>query len=146
MSSDPSTPLTLADAQAMLRQKAQELVTAPMEKVSGLNMELQRLRVLCVLMREAETGVLDPNSYKEMALLNRMVAGTDLESEADKQKRAEQEEAATATLEKRGVKPDSARRILRVLTSVLSKDANHDNPLDDTEPPDDEQADPAGDA
>lgn len=131
---DVAPPLTLDDAVEKLRLKVSELVTAGPARVSGLNVEIQKLRIICMVLREIEMGVSDPNTYKELSLMNRMLTGKDLEAEAERQQTGIEETAATAALENRGIKAESASRILRALTSVLAAHDKGDD--DDTEPPD----------
>lgn len=94
-------------------------MTAEPKMVAELQMEIQRLRVVHMVLREVESSVFDPNTYKEMNLLNRMFTGRDLETEADKKDSAEKEAAASDKLQKLGADAGQAQRIARVLNSVM---------------------------
>lgn len=112
-------PLTLEEARELLKNKSLELLECPVGKVAALTIQIQRLRVLVIILREVETGVSDANTYKEMTLLNKLLTGKDLESEASKEQQVEEEQKATARLEARGIAPESAQRITRILQSVM---------------------------
>lgn len=131
----PSEPVfTLQDASDLLRAKALELLDAGPARVSQLNIDIQKLRVLCMVLREVELGVSDPNTYKELNLLNKMLTGKDMEADENRQT-AEEEASATAALESRGIKAESASRMMRALTSIMLDKATV-LPDDDDEPPD----------
>lgn len=133
----PSEPVfSLQDASNLLRTKALELLGAGPARVSQLNVDIQKLRIICMVLREVELGVSDPNTYKELSLMNKMLTGKDLEVE-DRQT-AEDEAQATAALESRGIKADSAARMMRALTSIMLEKAAvlPDDEPDETEPPD----------
>jgi len=110
---------SLEDAQELLRLKSLELLDAPVGRLPALNIQVQRLRVLVILLREVETGVSDSNTYREMALLSKLATGTDFESEASKEQQVEEEAKATERLMARGIQPEAAQRISRVLQSVI---------------------------
>lgn len=119
MSDQTEAPeLDLEHAQQLLQQKTVALLKAEADTITGLTREIQKLRVICQMLREIETGTTDPNTYREMSLLNRMVAGHDLEAEAEKAK-LQSDQGLVERLEGRGIRPDSALRIARVLQSVM---------------------------
>lgn len=128
--------LSLEQAQDMLRAKAIEYVDASPARVSTLNVEIQKLRIICMVLREVELGVSDPNTYKELNLMNKMLTGKDIEGDADRQQTEQEEAEATAALEKRGLKAESAGRILRALTAILDKSIPDEPTDDEPEPPD----------
>lgn len=134
--------MSLEEAREQLRRKSLELLDAPVGKVAALTIQVQRLRVTCAILREVETGVTDANTYKEMTLLNKLVTGKDLESEATKEQQAEDEAAATARLEERGIAADSAQRITRVLQSVMGARDVGPRPIDDDKDRDESADDP----
>jgi len=72
---DETPDLTLEQARELLRHKTVALLKADPVTISGLTREIQTLRVICQMLQEIEVGVTDPNTYREMSLLNRMVTG-----------------------------------------------------------------------
>lgn len=128
--------LTLAEATELLRAKVLELLPAPPAAIPALNVEILKLRIICMVLREVELNILDPSASKEFALMNKMLTGKDLDAEAERKQTIEEEQAASTVLAARGIKAESATRILRALTSIMS--AREEQPDDATEPPDPE--------
>lgn len=116
--------LTLPEAQELLRKKSVALLDAPKSKIAGMVLEIQRLRVLCILLSEATTGRPDPNTYKELTLLGKMTSGREEGFETEES--AETDAATRTLMTERGVSPASAQRLLRVLESVMA--VKHDGP------------------
>lgn len=111
--------ITLEEAQEMLRGKTNELLSCPPDKTFfKLTIDVQRLRVACSLLREIETGVAEPNTYREMSLLNRLVSGATFESDDEKAEEDARIKVAEDVLTARGLTPDAAGRILKVLQSA----------------------------
>jgi len=129
----------LEEAKAKLAVLTNELLTAQPARLPGLTIEIQRLRVACMLLREVENNIADSNTYREVALLNRLLTGRDIESEAEKKKSVEDAEKAARVLGARGVTPASAHRILKILNSVMEEGRGGEQSEPD-EP--DETADP----
>lgn len=119
--------LTLPEAQELLRKKSVALLDAPKSKIAGMVLEIQRLRVLCILLSEATTGRPDQNTYKELTLLGKMTSGK--EEGFDDEESADADEASRDLMTERGVSPASAQRLLRVLESVMA--VKHDGPRRD---------------
>lgn len=137
-------PLTVERAEQLLRAKTQELLTAEPARIPAITLELQRLRVATQVLRELDAKGVDPNTYREVALLNRLLHGRDIENEAEKKKSADEAERATAVLRARGIEPESAQRIMKVLQSVVGAGVVDDREsLDEPEPDDDPGAEPA---
>lgn len=137
---DDEPPLTLPDAQKKLQAKVQELAKASSKTLSGLTIEIQTLRVVCMLLAEAKEGntTFDPNTYREMSMLNRMLAkggGPDDDADAGLEDLKLEEEAA-ARLAKRGITREGAGRMARVLTSTMARAGAPVSKV--TAPPDDD--------
>jgi alanyl-tRNA synthetase len=137
-SPENTSPLPLENrdqVQQLLKKKACELLLAQPQQVPELQQEIQKLRIVHSIFKEIENDFNDPNLYKEMNLLNRMMVGKDLESEAQKQKSTrEQEEAATKLKDSYGMSPEAASRVARVIASIVGGSQMED--LDDEpEPP-----------
>ncbi len=112
--------LTLAEAKRLLADKVQELVHAEPGRIPALTIEVQQYRVAVMLLREIENEITDQNTYREVALLNRLLTGRDIESEAAKKKSVEDGERAARVLEAKGISPESAHRMMKALSSVLT--------------------------
>lgn len=121
--------LTLAAAQQKLQRKVQELAKVGDRRgLADLTIEIQKLRVVCMLLSESEAGnkVFDPNTYREMSMLNRMLGkGGGDEDDPDNPDNdlngLKLEAEATARLAKRGITPEGAGRLARVLGAVISR-------------------------
>jgi len=115
----------LPDAQKKLQAKVQELAKANPKTLAGLTIEIQTLRVVCMLLAEAKEGntVFDPNTYREMSMLNRMLAkGGGLDDDPDGTLDDLKLEAEAAErLAKRGITREGAGRMARVLTSTMAR-------------------------
>jgi hypothetical protein len=136
LNSDPAqspVPESLDDVLKLLKMKAQELLFAQPNRVSALQQEIQKLRIVASLFREIEGNVSDADLYKEMNLLNRMMVGRDLDTEADRRKAEEHIIRTSQKLkDNHGMSPASAHRIAKVLGSVVG--GNFDEPGDVPEP------------
>ena len=140
MSHDERPPQTVEEVTQRIKEKTGELLSAPPQHIPALTLELQKLRIAAMVLRETENGVSDPNTYKELTLLNRLMTGRDLETEAERQAAAAETDEAEKVLERKGISPESARRILRVLSVIAPPSTG----LSDEEPPepDDEPSSP----
>lgn len=99
-----------------LKELATELLTASPVRTKALKLEIQRVRCAAALFNEADTGESDPETYKEMSLLTRMLADEDdLDDPTGDEVRHAEAEALLGT---RGIDPDRARRLLRVFESL----------------------------
>ena len=107
------------EVESQLRERINELLTAEPSKLPALTIEVQRLRVAVLLLREMENQITDQNTYREVALLNRLLSGKDIESEAEKKKSMEDADKAARVLEAQGISPESAHRMAKALASVL---------------------------
>lgn len=131
--------LTLAGAQQRLQAKVQELANADRKTLANLTIEIQQLRVVCMLLAEAEAGnrTFDPNTYREMSMLNRMLAtGSGDADDPDAMGALDDlrlEEEAAQRLAKRGITPDGAARLARVLGAAISRADAKSAPPDDDE-------------
>lgn len=96
------------------------MLSATPETIQTLTLDIQKLRVAVALLREQRDGAADTSIYKDMALLNRLITGNDLEGSATRQKQEEAIKGATDRLAERGIGPDSATRIARVLSAVMA--------------------------
>lgn len=117
----PEKSEALQALEAELRAKVQELRSAKPREVHDLTTEIQRLRVLVICTRELDTGIVEPNAYKELALLNKLLAGNSLEGSGEEIERKQQVQTATEKLEKRGISPESAPGIVRALEAITSQ-------------------------
>lgn len=120
---DESPTLSLADARQRLASKTQGLLSATPRELPNLIVDIQKLRVLCMLLSEAEEGgKSDPNTYREMSMLNRMLAiagpgeddpglGDDLVAE----------EQAADRLLKRGISRESVPQMVRILSALSGR-------------------------
>lgn len=116
----PSGSLTLAEARQQLAAKAQALPSVPQKDLANFLIDTQKLRVLCMLLAEAEEGKSDPNTYREMSMLNRLLAaGPTDDPSTGEDLLAEQ--AAGERLAKRGVSKESIPQIVRVLSAISSR-------------------------
>lgn len=107
--------ITEASLRERLKGMATELLTAPPARVKQLGLEIQRTRVAMELLNEADTGQSNPDTYKELSMLNRMLAGEqDLDPTGDEVAQAE----AEALLRAHTISPETAARIMRVFDSL----------------------------
>lgn len=145
---DPPPTLSLPEAQKKLNAKVQALLSADAKTLPNLMIEIQTLRVVCMLLSEAsEDGktAFDPNTYREMSMLNRMLAKGGMgEGEddpagalADLTLEAEAEER----LARRGISRDGAARMARVLGAALSRAGAPANAHNVAPPDDDDEGD-----
>jgi len=131
---DTPSPLTLAEARVRLAAKTQALPSAAPKELPNLIVEIQKLRVVCMLLMEAEDGGKpDANTYREMSMLNRMLAisgPTDDEGIGDD---LVAEEAAAERLLKRGVSRESIPQMVRILSAMSGRLPVPNAPDDDDE-------------
>lgn len=120
----PPTALAVVEANALtadylrkkLKEMAAELLTAPPARCKQLSQDIVRHRAASKLLNEADTGESDPDTYKELSMLNRMLAGEqDLDDPTGDE--ALQNEAE-ALLKARGIDPDVARRLMRAFEAL----------------------------
>lgn len=114
-------PLSAADAKKLLQAKAQELLDADAKSLPRLTKEIQRLRVVLLILNEADTSESDPQVHKELSLLNKLVTGKGLEGLEgdDEEERRERHQKAEELLADRGVDPAAAGRFMRILQAVM---------------------------
>lgn len=93
-----------------------------------------------MMLREIEKDLSDPNTYREVALLNRLLTGHDIESEAEKRKSVDDSEKAARVLVAKGVTPESAQRIAKVLSSLRGDMGEPSGPDDPDDEPDETAA------
>lgn len=120
-----------------IQQLLMELMGAQPREVPRIQREVQKLRVIRTILKELTMSSMDPNLYKDMNLLNRMMATADLEGEEDAQRDTDMARA-TEALKARNISPESASRIARVLHSLVNRDkaeAIPDNEPELTLPP-----------
>ncbi len=118
--------LTLEQAKERLNSKVQALLSADAKTLQNLVIEIQKLRVVCMLLSESDgdNKTFDPNTYREMSMLNRMLAkgvGGDEDDPNGALEDLRIEEEAADRLSKRGISRDGAARLARVLTSVIDR-------------------------
>jgi hypothetical protein len=119
---DQTGPDSLNDVKSLLKQKSKELLFAQPAKISFLQQEIQKLRVVYRIYREIEDNIVDDDLYKEMNLLNRMTTGKDLEGDAERRDAdLAIERAATTLREKHGLELGSANRIARIIGTVAGR-------------------------
>jgi hypothetical protein len=120
----------------LLNEKVRELLAATPETIQTLTLDIQKLRVAVSILREqGPGGETDPSIYKDMALLNRLISGQDLESTAQKQAQEKAIADAAGRLEQKGISPASAGRILKVLSAVMAGGrGGEDEPDEPSEP------------
>lgn len=107
---------SLETVQEQINEMTERMLTAAPRDVPTLQYELQKLRVASIILRENRNGVSDPNAYKEMRLLVTMSKGIDDSPEKDS---ALETEEVARRLEERGINPESANAIAKVLGSVI---------------------------
>jgi hypothetical protein len=107
-----------------LKELAAELLTASPARTKALKLEIQRVRCAAALFNEADTGESDPETYKELSLLTRMLADEDdlTDPTTDEVRHAE----AEALLKERGIDPDAARRMARLFESLSAAEDTPD--------------------
>lgn len=124
----------MPEARQKLAAKTQELLSTPADKLPYLVIEIQKLRVLCMLLAEAEEGgKSDPNTYREMSMLNRMLAAGPGEDEGAAGDDLIAEEEAATRLAKRGVSREAIPGMLRILTAMSGRGPKAEPPKDDDE-------------
>lgn len=146
----PERDLTLTQARKELASKTQELrKVTNQHQLARLVIDLQKARVLVMLLEEAEgDGKANPNTYRELALLNRMLGGSGgpLGPDPDDPNAPGQAEAdellleseAASRLEKRGISRESIPQMVRVLTALGGRPGGQALPGED---PDDDEGD-----
>lgn len=124
---EPSPEKQRADAQLrevnqQILQVVGELSSCDEKDIPKVTRRAQRLRVMSLMLREISTDLADPTTYRELSLLNKLVAGGEVSEE---ETNVLEEEAQRARLSDAGLDPDSASdmvRALRALETVLSHD------------------------
>lgn len=113
---EPDDELTVEALKDKLRGYAKELLTGSPARLKQLPLEIQRVRSAMQLLTEADSGAADPDTYKELSMLNRMVAGDDSldDPSGDEVAQAQAEELLLT----RNINPDRARRMLRALEAM----------------------------
>jgi hypothetical protein len=121
---EPAEELDVAKLRCKLKELATELLTASPARTKALKLEIQRVRCAAALFNEADTGESDPETYKELSLLTRMLADEDDldEPTGDDVRHAE----AEALLAERGINPDAARRMARLFESLSAAEDTPD--------------------
>lgn len=98
---------------------AEKLRTAADADIPKLNREVQRARVAMMVLREITTDLADPTTYRELTLLNKLVA----QVEGDLEETVELEaQKATDRMAEIGVSPTQAEGLVRVLNALMSAD------------------------
>lgn len=111
--------LDLQRVQQDLRVLAEKLRTAADADIPKLNREVQRARVAMMVLREITTDLADPTTYRELTLLNKLVA----QVEGDLEETVELEaQKATDRMAEIGVSPTQAEGLVRVLNALMSAD------------------------
>ena len=131
---DAATSLVVVDTAPSIdtvKQQLRALITqllnvTDVAQAKLLNIEIQRRRVVLILLQETAGIEVDGDYHKEMTLLNRMLQGEDLpegaaESDAEKAATAA---AAEQLLAERGVDSMAAARIIHVLDAIVSRVAH----------------------
>lgn len=129
----------LMDVKRTIQDRSAEMLVAEPSHVPRLAQELQRLRVAMLMMREIVEDVADPNAYRELTLLNKMMTGHDPEQEALRKEQILAEEEATERMARVGLTPEGASRMVRALDAlghIMNKPHGHDaEPADDRPAP-----------
>lgn len=109
-------PADAKECRTRLKELAKEMLSASPTRLKALGLEIQRLRLAEKLFTEAEEGTSDPDTYRELSMLNRMLAGEDdLEDPTGDEARLAEAEAVLAG---RGIDPARARRLIRTLENL----------------------------
>lgn len=96
-----------------------DLQVAEPRKVPGILHQLQRLRVTIMTLEEILTRTVNPDLHREIALLSKV---QDLGALDDEDEQAAQQQVmdASAALATKGITPESAARIARILSSAAA--------------------------
>lgn len=128
----------LTSVKKQIHELTMKLLVAASGEVPVLTERLQRLRISMLMLREIVEDVVDPNSYKELALLKKMIDG----AEPDEGEEEEQEKTADRERRERlanvGLNPDNAGsmvRVLRALEAAMTKPYQSPPEADDDQPP-----------
>jgi len=103
-----------------IQEKSASMLTAEPKEVPLLAQELQRLRVSMLMLREIVEDIADPNTYREISLLNKMMTGLDPEEDAKRREQQQGEMDAQERMTDAGLDPERAGSIVRVLESLKS--------------------------
>ena len=106
------------EVKQQIQQRSTEMLMAEPAQVPQLAQELQRLRVAMLMLREIVEDVADPNAYRELSLLNKMMTGHDPEQDALRREQEEAESEATERLSRVGLTAERASSMVRVLESL----------------------------
>lgn len=121
---DASIQEEIDEAREELRVLVRKLRTVTNDKdLDRLALEIQQLRVHLMLQNEVMTGKVDPDLHREMKLLRAMVGELppDLPNQPDAEELTARIESAQERLDRDGIDPDRAARILRV--AIAARDA-----------------------
>ena len=108
------------DVKQQIQEKTAAMMMASPSDLTKLAQDLQRLRVAMLTLKEIVEDVADPNTYKELALLNKMMTGHDPEAEALREEQERGDEQARERLDRAGLKPEQAGSMVRVLEALRS--------------------------
>lgn len=103
-------------ARARLSELLADLQTAEPRKVPLILHRIQRQRVIVMTYQEIALGTIDEDLHREIALLAKVDPNT-LDDDAERNE-AEQVAASAQLLADRGLTPESAARIARVLSTA----------------------------
>lgn len=110
-------PLTITSAKQRLEAKLEELQTTDIKEIPRLTIDIQRLRVALMILKERESKETNPNVYREMSLLTRMIKQTDLDGDTDEE-REQRAQTASDKLEKAGVTAAGARAVIEIFRKM----------------------------
>jgi hypothetical protein len=106
------------EVKQQIQQRSTEMLLAEPSQVPQLAQELQRLRVAMLMLREIVEDVADPNAYRELSLLNKMMTGHDPEQDALRREQETAEAEASERLSRVGLTVERAGSMVRVLESL----------------------------
>lgn len=107
----------LADARAELARLLDELHAAPPRRVPVLVYQIQRQRVVIMVLSEVINHTVDPDLHREIGVLAKMQDVGALD-DADEERAEEQSRQAESVLAQRGISPETAARLARVLSTA----------------------------
>lgn len=113
----------IIEARTKLLELTDALLTAESRKVPRLLFQIQRLRVAIQAYGELSTGVISDDIAKEILALSKAdAAALEGDDEHETMKRLDE---ATASLAARGITPEAAARIARVMSTIMTASATH---------------------
>lgn len=106
----------MADVQAQYKRKVGELLTATPAQTPRLIQEIQRLRLVVLLLKEVEAGQANEATYRELVLMTRMM-GKPTGAAQEPEENSTQDDAEEE-LEALGIEPRRAADLLKIFERI----------------------------